>query len=152
MRCAQWLGRQRWFALAGRGVVPIDRALQRATKGRLALTRGFGLAPALLTTTGRRSGQPRSVPLIYFKHGDGFVVTASNWGQQHHPAWSSNLLACPDATVMIGGRVIPVRARLVEGVERAELWSMVTRTWPAYDTYAARSGRDIRVFVLEPAR
>jgi len=104
----------------------------------------------LLTTTGARTGQPRTVPLIYAEHPAGYVVTASNWGQPHHPAWSGNLLANPDATVYVAGRNIPVRARLVEGTERRALWSLVTAIWPAYDTYATRSGRDIRVFLLEP--
>jgi len=82
--------------------------------------------------------------------GDAYVVTASNWGQQHHPAWSGNLLATPEATVEIRGREIPVRAGLAEGDARARLWGKVTSVWPAYDTYEERSGRTIRVFRLVP--
>lgn len=151
-RLLQRLGHQRWFAALGRRLVPLDHAIQRLTRGRLTVVGRHGLPPMLLTTIGRRTGQKRTVPLIYAEHDGGFVVTASNWGRPHHPAWSGNLLAHPDATVAIAGRTFRVRARLVEGDERRELWALITRTWPAYDTYAARSGRDIRVFVLQPRR
>ncbi len=110
-----------------------------------------GLPSLLLTTTGRRSGLPRTVPLLYVPDGARYVVIASNWGQQHHPAWSANLLAEPDATVSIHGHDVAVRARLADPAERDRLWPSITRTWPAYDTYVERSGRDIRVFLLEPA-
>lgn len=145
------LGHQQWFATVGRRLVPMDRVIQRATGGRLSAVGRHGLPSLLLTTTGRRTGQPRTVPLIYAARGGGYVVTASNWGQRHHPAWSANLLANPEATVDLGRRTVRVRARLVEGVERTELWHLVTSMWPAYDTYADRSGRTIRVFLLEPA-
>lgn len=113
--------------------------------GRLALP------TLLLTTTGRKSGLPRTVPLLYAPDGDKFIVTASNWGQQNHPAWSGNLLACNEATVALPvGRQIPVRAALAEGAERDRVWPLVTRVWPAYDTYVERSGRAVRVFVLTP--
>lgn len=149
-RMLRWLGHQRWFAATGRRLVPADRAIQRATSGRWTVIGRHGMPPLLLTTTGARTGQPRTVPLIYVEEAGRYVVTASNWGQRHHPAWSANLLAHPEATVSVGGRDISVRARLAVGEERAALWCAVTAAWPAYDTYAARSGRDIRVFVLEP--
>lgn len=149
-RMLRRLGHRRWFAVLGRRLVGADRAIQRATGGRWSVIGRHGLPPLLLTSTGARTGKPRTVPLIYAEHPAGYVVTASNWGQPHHPAWSGNLLANPDATVCVAGRNIPVRARLVEGTERRALWSLVTAIWPAYDTYATRSGRDIRVFLLEP--
>jgi deazaflavin-dependent oxidoreductase (nitroreductase family) len=144
------LGRQKWFATVGRPLVPLDRALQRLTGGRInAIGRG-GLPHLLLTTTGARSGQPRTVPLLYVPDADGFVVTASNWGQERHPAWSGNLLVHPDATVQVGRHHIEVRAELAEGDARERLWALVTSVWPAYDTYEERSGRRIRVFRLVP--
>lgn len=147
------LGHQRWFASAGRLVVPVDRWLQRKTGGRVMILGRTQLPTLLLTTTGRRSGLPRTVPLIYAPDGDGFVVTASNWGQQHHPAWSANLLANPAAVVALpGGREVPVRAVLAEGAERERVWPLVLRVWPAYETYVERSGRAVRVFVLRPDR
>jgi deazaflavin-dependent oxidoreductase (nitroreductase family) len=104
----------------------------------------------LLTTVGAKTGQPRSVPLLYATDGDGYIVTASNWGKERHPAWSANLLANPDATVQIGLDTKPVRAEFAEGELRERLWSVVTELWPAYNTYEARSGRSIRVFRLTP--
>jgi deazaflavin-dependent oxidoreductase (nitroreductase family) len=145
------LGHQRWFAAFGRKAVPIDRWLQRTTGGRVTVIGRSALPTLLLTTRGRKSGRPRTVPLLYARDGDRFVVTASNWGQEHHPAWSGNLLACADATVSLPGRrEIPVRAALVEGAERDRVWPLVIRVWPAYDTYVERSGRVIRMFVLTP--
>ena len=144
-------GHHRWFARVGRALVPVDRALQRLSGGRVG---GIGpqvLPELLLTTTGRTSGLPRQVPLLYARDGQTLVVVASNWGQAHHPAWSANLLANPDATVDVRGTVSRVRARLASPQEKADVWPLVTAVWPAYDTYAARSGRDLRVFLLDPA-
>ncbi len=144
------LGHQRWFASLGRAVVPLDRAVYRATQGRWTLI-GRGVVPQLiLTTTGRRSGQPRPVPLLYARDGEAFVVVASNWGQREHPAWSANLISNPLASITLDHDPIPVRATLAEGEERERLWPLLTSVWPAYDTYAARSGRDLRVFRLRP--
>jgi deazaflavin-dependent oxidoreductase (nitroreductase family) len=134
----------------GRALVPVDRWLHRVTGGRVSFMRIFGVPGLLLTTTGAKSGLPRQVPLLYAPHEGGFIVTASNWGRPHHPAWSGNLLAHPRATVQIGRRVVEVTAQLAEGELRDQLWVVVTRVWPAYDTYEARSGRDIRVFRLAP--
>lgn len=149
---SQQLGHQQWFATVGRvAVVPMDRALYRISGGRWSLLATAGLPPLSLITIGRKSGQRRMVSLLYTRHGSGYIVTASNWGQQAHPAWSANLLATPEAEVNIKGRQFPVQARLVTGAERSELWSLIRETWPAYDTYAARAAsREIRVFVLTP--
>ncbi|WP_433008470.1 nitroreductase family deazaflavin-dependent oxidoreductase [Kribbella sp. CA-294648] len=145
------LGHRPVFATVGRAAVPVDRWLQQKTGGRIMVLGRLALPTLLLTTKGRKSGLPRTVPLLYAPDGDNFVVTASNWGQQNHPAWSGNLLACDGATVALpGGRQIPVRAALAEGAERDRVWPLVTRVWSAYDTYGERSGRAIRVFVLTP--
>lgn len=146
------LGHTRWFAAVGRTAVPLDRWLQRKTGGRVTILGRSALPTLLLTTQGRKSGLPRTVPLLYAPDGDSFVVTASNWGQEKHPAWSGNLLASDEAIVSLpGGREIPVRAALAEGGERDRVWPLVTKVWPAYDTYVVRSGRAIRVFVLTPS-
>jgi deazaflavin-dependent oxidoreductase (nitroreductase family) len=145
------LGHQPWFAALGRRLVPIDRWLLKRSGGRFAITGQHELPSLLLTTVGRRSGQPRTTPLLYVTVDDGYVVVASNWGQAHHPAWSGNLLAQPEATVTIGSREIPVRGELATGTERDRIWRIVEAVWPAYNTYADRSGRDIRVFRLVPA-
>ncbi|MEU4568510.1 nitroreductase/quinone reductase family protein [Micromonospora sp. NPDC023956] len=146
---ARRLGHRRWFAAAGRLLVPADRLVGRLTRGRVV---ALGLIPSLLlTTTGRRSGRPRSNPLLYVPDGEAYVVVGSNWGQPRQPAWTSNLLAEPTAGVTLRGRRIPVRADLATGTERERLWRLLVTEWPAYRTYAQRAGdREIRVFRLVP--
>jgi deazaflavin-dependent oxidoreductase (nitroreductase family) len=146
---ARRLGSKRWFARVGRVMVPVDRALGKLTKGRFVAMNLPELPSMLLTTTGSRTGKERSSPLLYAPDGDAFIVVGSNWGQAHHPAWSGNLLANPDAVVSLGGAAIPVRAVLVEGPERERLWQLMRAVWPAYTVYESRSGRHIRVFRLE---
>jgi deazaflavin-dependent oxidoreductase (nitroreductase family) len=145
---ARRLGHRRWFIRFSRAVVvPADRFASRLTRGRLI---GFGIVPSLLlTTTGRRSGQPRTQPLLYVQDGDAYVVTGSNWGQPHHPAWALNLLADPRATATVDGEPVAVRASLATGAERDRLWRLLVDRWPAYETYLRRAGRDIMVFRLE---
>jgi deazaflavin-dependent oxidoreductase (nitroreductase family) len=144
------LGHQAWFAATARRLVPVDRWLAARTGGRWSVIGRHVLPALLLTTVGRRSGQPRTQPLLYTRDGDAFVVVGSNWGQTHHPAWSANLLAQPEATVTVDDSSIPVRAVHATGAERDRLWTMVLDTWPAYRTYAQRAdGRDLRIFRLE---
>jgi deazaflavin-dependent oxidoreductase (nitroreductase family) len=147
----QRLGHQRWFAALGRRMTPVDRGVQRLTRGRLSAIGRHGLPSMLLTTTGRRTGQPRVQPLLFARDGEAYVVVGSNWGQRHQPAWSTNLLANPDAVATIDGRPVPVRATLATGAERDRLWAMLERVWPAYPEYERRAaGRDLRVFRLLP--
>jgi len=149
----RWLGRHRWFTAAGRRLAPVDRWLLSHVPGRWSAAHRQGLPTLLLTTTGRRSGQPRTQALLYVRDGDAYVVVGSNWGQRHHPAWSANLLAQPRATVTVRGTARPVRAVLATGAERDRLWPLLTEVWPAFDAYAARAdGRELRIFRLtDPA-
>lgn len=143
------LGTTRAWSAVGRFLAPADRVLLRVTRGRFGVGAAAGLRTVLLTTTGRRSGQPRQVPLLLVRHRGGLVVVASNWGGQRHPGWSANLLADPRAEVTYAGRSWPVRARLLEGAERADAWAAVIAHWPAYETYAGRAAqRTLRVFHL----
>jgi deazaflavin-dependent oxidoreductase (nitroreductase family) len=149
----QRLGHQRWFAAMGRRLTPLDRRVQRWTRGRWSVAGRQVLPELLLTTTGRRSGLPRTQPLLYVRDGEAYVVVGSNWGQAHHPAWSTNLLATPDAALSVDGQEVPVRATLVTGAERDRLWGLLARVWPAYDTYDRRAaGRELRMFSLSPKR
>ncbi|MFF0101329.1 nitroreductase family deazaflavin-dependent oxidoreductase [Micromonospora sp. NPDC005257] len=143
------LGHQRWFGATMRLLVPADRLVGRITKGRVV---AFGLVPTLvLTSTGRRSGKPRSNPLVYVPDGDAYVVIGSNWGQQHQPSWTFNLMADPAAEVDVKGRRVPVTAEQVTGEERERLFARLVQEWPAYRTYVERAGgREIRVFRLIP--
>ena len=95
----------------------------------------------LLHTRGARSGQPRSTPLLYTRHGRGYVVVASKAGADHHPAWYYNLRAHPAAvTIEVGGRNIPVRPREAEGPEREELWRLVNDNYNGYRGVPAAGG------------
>lgn len=143
------LGRRKAFAAIGVKLAPFDTWMHDHTGGRLSLAGLAGQRSLLLTTTGRKSGQPREVSLIYTPWQDGWAVIASNYGQAHHPAWSANLLAQPDAVAVVGRVSVPVRARLVTGEERDRIWAAARINWPGYDSYAERSARDIRVFILE---
>lgn len=142
------LGHRPWFAALGRRMVPVDRWLERRTRGRLTILGRNVFPQLLLTTIGRRTGAARTTPLLYAEVGSDWVIAASNWGQEHHPAWSTNLIANPDAYIEVGGALVPVTAWLTGGVERLELWVVLRQVWPAYDVYAERSGREIRVFRL----
>jgi deazaflavin-dependent oxidoreductase (nitroreductase family) len=132
-----------------RTLPPFDRFISRVTGGKY--TFGSSAAPTfVLVHKGRKSGKTYKTPLAYLRTGDGFALVGSNWGQEHHPAWSGNLLADPDVQVVVGGETIDMRAHLASAQERAELWPRFLEMWPAYDTYVERSGRNLRVFVLEP--
>jgi deazaflavin-dependent oxidoreductase (nitroreductase family) len=126
----------------------IHPRLYRWTGGRLGGAIG-GLPVLLLTTTGRKTGDPRTSALTYLPHGDDFVVIASVLGEPRHPAWWLNLAARPDASVQVGGTVHRVRARQAEGEERDALWRAVVAKMPDYDEYRARTSRRIPVVVLE---
>lgn len=128
---------------------PVDRTLHWLTGGRLIL--GRLLVPTLLlTTTGRRSGEPRDAPLACMPADGGWYVVGSNFGRAHHPAWTANLIATPEATVSFAGQTTEVVARLLSGEGRAEVWPRLVAVWPVYDTYVARADRDLRVFHLTP--
>lgn len=132
-----------------RALGKLNVPLYRATGGRLFGR--VGRAPVLLlTTTGRRSGQPRTAPVLYLRDGERLIVIGSNAGNEHPPAWALNLVANPDAEVEVGRERRPVRARVAEGDERAELWRRVNDQYAGFDDYATRTDREIRVFVLEP--
>lgn len=145
------LGHQRWFAALAARMAPLDAQVLRRTNGRFGLLGNYGLPQCLLTTIGRKSGQPRTVTLLYGRRGSDFVLVGSNFGQSHHPAWALNLAANPAATLEIGGRELPVVARLVtDPTEREEIWQLMYELWPAYLAYRGRAGREIKLFVVTP--
>ncbi|QUQ66277.1 nitroreductase family deazaflavin-dependent oxidoreductase [Kutzneria sp. CA-103260] len=152
-RLFQGIGKTKAYAALGRALAPMDRALMRATRGKIGVGTAVGVRTLLLTTVGRHSGEARQVPLVFVRHGNGLLVVGSNWGGERHPAWTGNLLATPDATAAVDGRTVPVRGRLLDGDERARAWLDIVAYWPAYNTYASRAGqREIRVFLLEPGQ
>jgi proline iminopeptidase len=113
---------------------------------------GSGLVPTLLlTTTGRKSGKPQMLPLIYGKTQNGHVIIASKGGAPSHPAWYLNLVARPDVDVQVEAKRFRARARTVTGPERSALWAQMIRIYPPYTEYQKRTAREIPVVVLEPA-
>ncbi|MFA9431673.1 nitroreductase/quinone reductase family protein [Egicoccus sp. AB-alg2] len=134
-----------------RRVVPLaDRLVYALSGGRHTVT-GRSLPTLVLHTVGRRSGQPREHPLLYVREGDAYVVAGSNWGQAHHPAWTVNLLADPDAEVAVDGDRHRVVARLATDEERERLWPRFDAAYRGFAVYRERAGdRQIRLFLLEP--
>lgn len=129
----------------GRLNVPIYRLTRGRVLGRV------GKAPVLLlTTTGRKSGQQRTAPVLYMRDGEKLIVIGSNAGNVRPPAWALNLVANPDAAVDVRGAKHEVRARVAEGEERADLWRRMAERYNGFEDYRERTARDIRVFVLEP--
>jgi F420H(2)-dependent quinone reductase len=129
----------------------VHRGLYRATGGKVAGAIG-PLNVLLLTTTGRKSGKARTVPLLYTPADGSYAVVASMGGAPRHPDWCLNLRAEPSAMIEIGRDRVKVRAREAEGEERERLWRAMVDGYPGYDRYQAMTPRRIPVVVLEPDR
>lgn len=111
-----------------------------------------GTQTLLLTTTGRRSGEPRTTPLIYAPHGDdAYTVIASKGGSDEPPAWYLNLVEHPEVEVQVKGDRFRARARVAGPGEKPAMWDRMVAEWPAYDEYQQRTQREIPVVVLERA-
>lgn len=109
-----------------------------------------GVYTLLLTTTGRKSGEPYTTPLIYIEVDDGYAIVASKGGADDHPDWYHNLVANPSVEVQVGSEQFTATARTVDAQERAQLWPRLTDVWPDYDDYETRTSRKIPVVVLSP--
>lgn len=122
----------------------------RLSNGRLMGRFPGGAPVCLLTTRGRKSGRPRSVPLLFLVDGDDLVVVASQGGAPRHPGWYFNLSANPLAEVQIGGRRFSVTAHTVDEADKAALWPRLVALYPPYETYRRRTARSIPVVRLHP--
>ena len=107
-----------------------------------------GTTVLILTTTGRHSGQQRSTPLIYGRHGDDYLVVASKGGADEHPAWYLNLSEHPEVGIQVLADHFTAHARTATAEEKPELWKTMVGRWPAYADYQAKTVRDIPVVVL----
>lgn len=134
------------------------RRLSRWHRYVYRLTRGFigrrlvDNDMLILTTTGRRSGRPHEVPLLYLRDGESLVVIASYGGRPNYPDWYLNLVAQPDALVQINGRRQAVRARVATSAEREVWWPRIVDAYEGYTQYQSRTDRLIPVVFLEPVR
>lgn len=130
---------------------PIHLRLYKWTGGRINLS--ALLVPSLiLETVGAKSGLQRETPLMCWPQRDGsYLVAGSNWGQEKHPAWTANLLAKPDVSIVIARKRRQVTARLLDGAEREAAWPILEAQWPGYRAYESKAGREIRIFRLVPS-
>jgi deazaflavin-dependent oxidoreductase (nitroreductase family) len=146
------LTRTRAFRAAGPVLLPpAERALAWLSRGRFQLS--AVLVPSLvLHSTGARSGEPRDTYLMYTPDGQGrAIVAGTSFARQRHPAWTYNLLAHPDASISVRGRRMPVRAMHIKADdEREAAWAQIEAQWPGYRSYERESGRDVRLFLLQP--
>jgi deazaflavin-dependent oxidoreductase (nitroreductase family) len=132
------------------GWTPLDRLVFRLRGGR------HGMGPRtlpfmLLTTVGRKTGRTRSTPVLYLQEGPSYVIVGSNYGRRGHPAWTHNLISTPEATVQVGDRSENVLARRATAEEYERYWPQLVEIWPGWRTYRKMTGREFRMFVLEPA-
>ena len=143
-----------WFF--SRTLHHFDRGFLKLTKGSKSLTSVLSGAPlVMLTTTGARSGLPRTLPLLCIrehKTDDTFALIASNWGQKHHPAWYYNLRANPSAMCAIKGHVREYLGHEAESEEYQAYWQCAMDTYIGFPTYQKRAGaRTIPIIVMTPA-
>ena len=121
----------------------------RETGGEVGHRWKRGSKILLLTTKGRKSGEPRTKPLIYEQDGDRYVIVASKGGAPEHPGWYRNLENEPNVELQVLDEVFPARARTAQGEERERLWQLANQQWPDYDSYQTKTDREIPVVVLE---
>jgi len=140
-----------WFF--SKTLATMDRACNKLTKGRTSVPEILaGLPVMFVTTTGRKSGQPRTTPLISVPIGDSLALIGTNFGQTPTPNWVFNLEADPSAHVRYREAELDLTTRPATDDERTAVWNTASTVYPGYNKYQERiTGRDVRIFVLEPA-
>ncbi|MFD3473197.1 nitroreductase family deazaflavin-dependent oxidoreductase [Streptomyces sp. NPDC058695] len=110
-----------------------------------------GTQTLLLTTVGRKSGDPVRTPLIYGEADGAYLIVASKGGDPAHPLWYRNLQEHPEVRIQVGPTILQGTARTATAEERAAYWPLMVKHWPAYDEYQAKTDREIPIVVIEPA-
>ncbi len=131
-------------------ITKVHRWIYTRSGGRVGATLG-GIPMILLTTTGRKSGEQRTTPLLSMKDGDRFIVVGSNAGADKPPAWWLNLQAKPDAKVQHGRKSFTMRAAQATPEEAAVLWPRLEKMYPGYIDYKKGTTREIPIVILSPA-
>jgi deazaflavin-dependent oxidoreductase (nitroreductase family) len=135
-------------------ITATDKFVQRVSKGRVTILDIAGLPNLMLTVTGRKTGVPRTTPLLCVPYETGHLIAGSNFGGEKKPVWVNNVRAAIEKSepvgVRVGGSEHRAAVREVTGEERERLWAHMIETWPNYARYAERTDRTIPVFVLEP--
>lgn len=146
--------RRIWYRAAGevgtsRFFSTLHRTIYQLSGGQI-FGRSMGCQVVLLTTTGRRTGEPHTSPVLGFVEGRAIIVVASNAGKDRHPSWYLNLRANPGAQVQVGREIRKARAREATPEERERLWPRLAREFGGYEVYRERTSRPIPVLILEP--
>ncbi len=131
-------------------ITATDKFVQKVSQGRVTILDIAGLPNLMLTVAGRKSGVPRTTPLLCVPHEGGFLIAGSYFGGPKTPAWVANVRAADEVQVRFDARTIPATPREVTGEERARLWEVMVETWPNYRKYEERTDRTIPVFLLTP--
>jgi F420H(2)-dependent quinone reductase len=141
-------------ALSHPSMRPVTRTFSDLHAALYRLTDGAAQNPnyptMLLTVTGRKTGKPRTVPLIYLEDGDRLVIAAAYAGSDANPTWWLNLREDPEAVALLRNRTVAVRAALAAPEERAQLWRRLVAMYPYFAEYQTRTAREIPVVVLTP--
>jgi deazaflavin-dependent oxidoreductase (nitroreductase family) len=136
-------------------ITATDKFIQRVSQGRMTILDIAGLPNLMLTVKGRKSGVPRTTPLLCVPYQDGNLIAGSNFGGEKKPVWVVNVRAAAEkgerVGVRVGGRTQQAAVREIAGAEREELWAHMIKTWPNYARYAERTDRTIPVFFLDPS-
>ncbi len=131
----------------------LDKAVSKLTKGKYTVSEILGWNIIQLTTTGAKSGKPRTMPLVGLFDAEKIALIASSFGREHNPAWYYNLKAYPECTVQRDGRTETFIARETEGEEYKKYWQLGVLAYAGYEKYKERAAhRHIPVMVLEPKR
>ncbi len=139
----------RAIATAQKAVTTLHSTVFRRTNGRFGATLAGGPV-LLLITTGRKTGQRRTTPLLYLRDGNDYVIVASNGGTPKDPVWWLNLEANPESEIEVGERTIRVRAERASVEEKARLWPSLVEMYSGYSDYQRKTDRDIPVIILHP--
>jgi deazaflavin-dependent oxidoreductase (nitroreductase family) len=131
-------------------ITAIDRLLHRTTRGHLTILTIAGLPNLLLTVPGRRTGVPRTTPLLCVPREGNFLVAGSYFGGPVEPIWVANLEAAGAGELRFRGVDQPFTARQLTGPEREIAWADMVKVWPNFELYEQRTHRTIKVFELTP--
>lgn len=127
----------------------MDKRIQGATGGNWSILRIAGLPNLMLTVVGRKSGVPRTTPLLCVPYGDDHLIAGSYFGGPKTPVWVANVRAADEVTVTVRGESHVARPREIGDEERDEIWAWMVQTWPNFNKYAERTTRKIPLFLLE---
>lgn len=141
---------ERFAKPALRAMSRVNTWLYRMSGGKIWGTWLQGAPIMLLTTIGRKSGEPRTAPLLYLREGDDIVTVASQGGMSTNPLWFRNLEVNPDVEVEIGSQKRPMRARRATEEEKTRLWPKLVAMYTDYADYQARTTRNIPVVIISP--